>query len=100
MNKSPKVGMGVTRRNLWDDCPATIIEVSKSGRSIEVRDDKVLKGIICRDLEGQVSTYTLRQNGAWVIAGTSQNEMASLTLDGRRFWEDPNMPEFVYKRGC
>ncbi len=76
----PEVGMGVTFIHWSDRSAGTIVSVSESGKSIEVRGDKTTRtdsnGMSESQTyefetvdEGPTATYTLRKNGRWVRQG-------------------------------
>lgn len=81
--RTPEVGMGATILMWSDRQAATIIEVSKSGKSILVREDNAKRvdnnGMsdaqtyeYSANVNGRVTEFTLRRNGRWVRKGESQ----------------------------
>jgi hypothetical protein len=98
---TPKVGDGVTLCS-WSDCdPATIVEVSPSGKTIHVQDDRaeVVSGFgfngtakyeYAPDYEGQVTVFTLRKNGLWIQKGQPMKGGRRCSVAGRRKYRDPH----------
>lgn len=91
-------GMGATICYHSDCYPATIIDVSASGRRITVRQDKahVVKGsehdgsaeyIYEPDEDGHQMTFSLRKDGRWRVVGAKS---PTLTLGIRRKYRDPH----------
>lgn len=79
-NTVPEVGMGATILSWTDRHAATIVEVSKSGKSIVVQEDNA-KRVDTNGMSDAQNyehtpntdapriTYTLRKNGQWVRQG-------------------------------
>jgi len=76
----PKVGDGATMLMWTDRRPFTIIEVSKSGKTIKLQEDNAVRtdknGMsdcqsyeYTRNPDGAIYTATLRKNGKWVRKG-------------------------------
>ena len=95
---APKVGMGVTMLSWTDRHPATIIEVSKSGKKITVQEDKAIRTdsngmsdsqsyTFERNPNAYTDEYSLRKNGRWVRVGESQNG-SSLLVGHRSKYHD------------
>lgn len=91
----PTVGQGVTIC-LWSDCdPATIIEVSRSGKRITIQEDKWTRTDNNGISEAQEYAYepnpsgtihvaSLRKDGTWRIAKSKTR----ISLFGRRKFHD------------
>jgi hypothetical protein len=95
----PVVGMGATELHWTDRSPVTIIEVSKSGKSIKVQADNAKRvddnGMSeCQDYEystnpdGAIHTYTLRSNGRWVRKGEPMKQGGALRIGIREMYHD------------
>lgn len=87
---------------IGSDCyPATIIEVSESGKSVKVRrdDTKVLRRDQWNEPEYEItenplgieSVYTLRKSGGYVLKGCSYNSGLYLGIGFRRMYYDPHI---------
>jgi len=78
---TPEVGMAATYGSGGDSYPATVVSVSRSGKSLEITNDEVINGTwnhgeyspetysTLTNWEGARTTYTLRKNGTWVVKG-------------------------------
>lgn len=98
-SKVPEVGGPATILYFSDRDPATVTEVSKSGKKIVVtlddykRIDK-LGMSDCQEYEytqnpnGCQYTYTLRKNGRWVREGVGLNSSLSLIVGHRERYYD------------
>lgn len=97
-NIKPQVGMGATIGHWTDRTACTIIGVSASGREVRVREDNAKRidknGMSeCQDyeyspnLDGCVSTFTLRKNGRYVQKGSDMRG-TSLWVGHRRQYYD------------
>lgn len=95
----PEVGMGATLLYWTDREPATVIEVSPSGKSVRVQVDKSTRTdtngmsesqsyTYERDPYGDVFTYTLRKNGRWVRKGDPMKNGSALLLGHRERYYD------------
>ena len=95
----PKVGMGATLLFWTDRNPCTIIEVSKNGKTIKVREDKYKRtdnrGLSeSQDYEyfdnpdGCEYVFTLRKNGSWVKKGDSMKDGLRLAVGRREKYHD------------
>lgn len=91
---TPEVGMGATILMWTDRHAATIIEVSKSGKSIVVQRDNAKRtdNLGMSDAQsyeytpnpnGTKTTYTLRKNGAWVRKGSGMKNGERLGIGYR-----------------
>jgi hypothetical protein len=79
----PEVGMGATILGWTDRHAATVVGVSKSGKSIQIVQDIATRvdGNGMSDSQeytytpgtGTPQTFTLRNNGAWVAKGQGKN---------------------------
>jgi len=92
----PVIGMGATICGWTDRYPATVIEISKSGRVIVVQEDTSTRidsnGMSeCQDYtyapdaNGRTKTYSRRKNGRWIQKGTKD---CYLSLGNRRKYHD------------
>lgn len=91
---APTVGMGGTVLMWSDRYPVTVVEVSKSGKSVTVQDDTFTRtdknGMSeCQDYtftpnpNGSKRVFTLRKNGRFVAEGSGMKTGEVLAL-GRR----------------
>jgi len=96
---TPKVGDGATILGWTDRHAATVIEVSKSGKTVVAQRDTARRidknGMSdCQDYEctpnpnGCRQTFTLRANGAWVERGQPMRGGARLSVGERRPYFD------------
>lgn len=99
-DKMPEVGQKCSYR-VWTDVePCTIVEVSKSGKTVKVQMDKAVWNRaewpaqdwqIERDENGRIYTFTLRKNGKWKLEGVKMRERGStLSINGWRKYRDPH----------
>jgi hypothetical protein len=77
----PVVGKAAHYGSGGDSYPATVVSVSKSGKSLEITNDEVINGTwnegeyspetysTLPNPDGARTTYTLRKNGTWVVKG-------------------------------
>ena len=90
---APEVGMGATMISWTDREPATIIEVSKSGKKITNQTDIATRTddhgmsdaksyTFERNPKAYATEYSLRKNGRWVRVG--QPQTGSSLLVGHR----------------
>ena len=95
---APEVGMGATMISWTDRQPATIIEVSKSGKKITIQtdiatrtDDNGMSDAQSYTFEpnpnGYTEEYSLRKNGRWVRVGDDLNG-SSLLIGYREEYYD------------
>lgn len=75
MANTPKVGDGGTVHYPSMRLPCTVVEVSKSGKTVKVQRDLVSydKGQVSGfkpDSRAEVKTYSLRKDGKWRPKGT------------------------------
>lgn len=95
----PEVGMGATILMWTDRHAATVTHVSSSKKTIQVTTDKarrtdgngmseVQSWEYTPDPDGVVHTYTLRQNGRWVLRGEDMFKGRGLLLGGRDEYHD------------
>lgn len=81
-SNKPTVGMGATICKYSDRHAATVVAVSKDGKSVDIQRDTATRtdknGMSeCQDYEyspnpdASIETYTLRKNGRWVQKGQS-----------------------------
>lgn len=98
-NPTPTVGMGATILMWSDRSPATVVEVSKSGKSVTVQSDDYRRtdsnGMSeCQSYEyiinpnGSKRTFTLRKNGRWVAEGSSMSSGERLALGYKERYYD------------
>ena len=91
--------MGVTLLHWTDRSPATIIKVSKNGKSIDVQEDKATRVdsngmsecqgyLFDPNPLGPVYTYTLRSNGRWVRKGEPMRQGGALRIGERDKYHD------------
>jgi hypothetical protein len=96
---TPKVGDGATVVAWTDRAAATIVEVSKSGKTVVAQRDTARRidknGMSdCQDYEctpnpnGCRETFTLRANGAWVEKGQPMRGGSRLSIGERRPYFD------------
>lgn len=96
---TPVVGIGATILMWSDRLPCTVIEVSKSGKSVVVQHDEYTRtdnnGMSeCQDYEfapnpeGQKRTFTLRKNGRWVVEGSGMKSGECLSIGHRNRYYD------------
>lgn len=100
----PEVGMGASYGAGSDSYPATIVSVSKSGKSLEIVEDSVLvtgewnEGeyspetfVTMADPEAPRRTYTLRKNGRWILKGQPITAYyMALSIGRRSYRQDPH----------
>jgi hypothetical protein len=97
--KTPEVGMGATITMYTDRHACTILSVSKSGKEIEVTEDKATRTDNNGMSESQEyayetmpngfrETFTLRKNGSWVKKGDSLNGGQRIVIDWRNTYHD------------
>ena len=98
----PQVGDGATILRWSDRDAATIVEVSKSGKAIKVQADHAKRVDdggpwtesqtyeYSPNPQGYVSTYTLRQNGQWVLKGDALKGGQRIALGQRNKYRDPS----------
>lgn len=95
----PTVGQGATILHWTDRSPATVVAVSKDGKTVTVQDDNYKRtdsnGMSeCQDYEfspnpvGGLTTFTLRRNGRWVVKGSGMNDGNRLSLGERDCYHD------------
>ena len=95
----PRVGEGVTYSIGTDRYPATIIAVSKSGKTITIQDDKsnVISGSTQdgsaewrfeENPDGRVQRATLRADGRYRLSGWKRG--GNVSLGGRSCYVDPH----------
>ena len=97
----PFVGQPATYSPHSDCYPCTVVEVSKSEKTIKVQYDKyrVVSGHgndgsakyeILRDENGGIEAFSLRKNGRWVLVGDGLKNGGRLTLGIARRYYDPH----------
>jgi len=95
---APEVGMGVTMLSWTDRHPATIIEVSKSGKKITIQEDSWTRTdsngmsdaqsyTFERNPNGYTAEYSLRKNGRWVVVGSPQNGSSLLVGHRSKYYD-------------
>lgn len=95
---TPTVGLGATVNFYSDRHAATVIAVSPSGKTVTVQDDKSIRAdkrgmsdnqdyFYIPNENGQISVFTLRSNGRYVVQGSKMNG-TSLTLGSRHEYYD------------
>lgn len=100
-NIAPKVGMPATYSPYSDCYPCTVVEVSKSGKTITVQMDdyRVCAGSaydgsakyeIVRNESGPKSSFSLRKNGRWVRVGDTAKSGCRVYLGFARRHYDPH----------
>ena len=97
---TPEVGLGATAIWYSDRSVYTIVEVSKSGRSIVVQEDDVVADkskplgighqdwIITPNPNAPRIIVTLRSNGKWVIKGQGQKNGQRFLIGARDYYYD------------
>jgi hypothetical protein len=100
----PVVGMGASFGAGSDSYPATVVEVSKSGKRLWITQDSVVVAgewaegedeaslyTTVSNMDGARREYTLRKNGRWILAGCEMKaHYMALTLGVRRYRQDPS----------
>lgn len=100
----PVVGMGASYGAGSDSYPATVVEVSKSGKTLWITDDSVVVGgewkegeyeadlyTTVSNMDGARREYTLRKNGRWILKGCPQSAYyMALSLGRRSYRQDPH----------
>jgi len=99
-SKTPEVGDGATVLHYTDRTAATVVFVSKDGKTVMIQTDKATRvdsnGMSeCQEytfesnmsLEG-ASTYTLRSNGAWVRKGSGYKNGQRILIGHRSKYHD------------
>ncbi len=97
----PAVGMGATAGYGSDSYPYTVIKISANGKTLVVQADnhKPAPGFdyysnqvytYTPNPEGETKTFTLRDNGRWVLKGESKKGGLRLGLGHRRYYQDPS----------
>lgn len=100
----PTVGMGASYGAGSDSYPATIIEVSKSGKQLTIQHDEIIvtgewaQGeyeaktySTIENPEGATAVYTLRKNGRWILKGQPISAWyCALSIGQRRYRQDPH----------
>lgn len=101
-NIEPKVGMGATYGYGSDCYPATIIEVSPSGKRLTIQRDEVLVTsgsdqtgdkiyTLLEDPNGATIEYSLRKNNRWYPVGQPIDHRSyGLTIGSRTYYQDPS----------
>lgn len=95
----PEIGMGATIHFYTDRHAATVVDVSKSGRRIVVREDKAIRTDSNGSSESQSYRYepnpggaehvfTLRKNGRWVESKSAMSSGSGLSLGERDEYYD------------
>lgn len=98
-NPTPTVGMGATILGWTDRSPATVVDVSKSGKSVTVQLDNYQRidtnGMSeCQiykfspNPEGSKRTFTIRKNGRWIEEGAGMNSGNCLSIGKRDRYYD------------
>ena len=96
---APEKGMGCTMLMWSDRHAATIIDVSKTGKSITVQRDKATRTDECgmsdaqsysyeADPDGSTQVFTLRKNGRWVRKDDGMKSGTGLLIGARREYHD------------
>lgn len=94
----PIVGMGATVLGWTDRTPATVIEVSASGKRVVLQDDDFRRtdtnGMSDaqsyeyeRNPRGRKRVFTLRKNGRWVAQGQPMTGSAALIGKRERYYD-------------
>lgn len=100
----PVVGMPASYGAGSDSYPATIVEVSASGKKLWItRDEVIVTGEWAQgeyeaktystlpDMDGARTEYTLRKNGRWIPAGCPMSAYyMALTLNVSSYRQDPH----------
>lgn len=95
----PAVGLGATILYWSDRHPATVVEVSKSGKAITVQEDNAKRtdnnGLsesqeyeYSENPNGRKMVFSLRKNGAWVEKNSSMQNGVRLLLGSRNKYYD------------
>lgn len=96
-----KVGQPATYSPYTDCYPCTVVEVSKSGKTVKIQMDKwevesgsgydgSAKYRIIRDESGEIMTFSLRKNGRFVEKGSKARTGGRLTIGKARRYYDPH----------
>tara|TARA_R110000787_G_scaffold11722_12_gene38526 strand:- start:8898 stop:9392 length:495 start_codon:yes stop_codon:yes gene_type:complete len=100
--RRPEVGKGCTYGAGSDSYPATIVEVSKNGKTIWVTSDSHTPTEDCEyygnqsytyksNIDGERTCYTLRKNGSWIRKGSPINAYwCGIGIGSRRYYQDPS----------
>jgi len=98
----PVVGKGCSYGAGSDSYPATIVEVSKDGKTIWVTDDSHKptedydyysnqSHTFKSNMDGARTCYTLRKNGRWINKGVKMNYYwCGISIGIRRYYQDPS----------
>lgn len=97
----PEVGMPVTILYWSDRKPGTIINVSKSGKRVDVQFDDymIIKGSehdgsaeyeFMQNSENEIVSFSLRKNGSWTKKNNATRSGLRLCLGRRERYYDPN----------
>ena len=95
---APEVGMGATMISWTDREPATIIEVSKSGKKITIQTDIATRTddhgmsdaqsyTFERNPKAYATEYSLRKNGRWVRVGDSMTGSSLLVGQRSKYYD-------------
>ena len=95
---APEVGMGATMISWTDREPATIIEVSKSGKKITIQADIATRTddngmsesqsyTFERNPKAYATEYSLRKNGRWVRVGDSMTGSSLLVGHRSKYYD-------------
>lgn len=98
-SNKPTVGMGATILGYSDRHAATVVSVSKDGKSVDIQRDTATRtdknGMSeCQDYEyspnpdAPIESYTLRKNGTWVREGESMKGGTKVALGYRDKYYD------------
>jgi hypothetical protein len=101
---APEVGMGASYGAGSDSYPATIVEISKSGKMLWIQQDEVIVTGEWAQGEYEARTYstmpnteatricyTLRKNGRWIMKGQPITAWyCALSIGARRYRQDPH----------
>lgn len=100
----PEVGMGASFGAGSDSYPATIVEVSASGKTLWITQDEVIvtgewaQGeyeaatySTLPNMDGARTCYTLRSNGRWIVKGQPMKAWyCALSIGRRSYRQDPH----------
>ncbi len=101
---TPEIGMGASFGAGSDSYPATIVEISKSGKMLWIQQDEVIVTGEWAQGEYEAKTYstmpnteaaricyTLRKNGRWIMKGQPITAWyCALSIGQRRYRQDPH----------
>lgn len=98
-SNKPTVGMGATIFGYSDRHAATVVSVSKDGKTVEIQRDIATRAdtngmsdsqayTYAPNPDASIATYTLRKNGTWVREGSSMKGGERIALGYRSEYYD------------